>query len=57
MKGRGRNPKSVKVEVGLRFYPKCGIVTMGVGLPLCFGKVMWRDTGGHAPKKTEWVKI
>lgn len=51
-----RNPKNVSVLVGLRFCPKCGIVTYGTGLPYCYGRVVWRDTGGHKQTKTEWVK-
>lgn len=50
------NPRTIRIKVGLRFCPKCGIVTYGQSLPECRGKVMWANSGGHPPRKTEWVK-
>lgn len=41
-----RNPIThvTRIQRGLRFCPRCGLVTFGEGLPKCDGRVMWGRT-------------
>lgn len=56
-RARVKNPRMVQFEMGLRYCPRCGLVTYGEGLPWCKGRVMWANTGGHVPVQTKWVEV